>query len=85
MTTIELLQSLTKTQKQGIRNMFAVCGNKYKPFFGVYSYSSQDGSKEKITIQWCDSLDEIDILTVCYVFSTSMLEHEINTKYKHLF
>ena len=85
MGTIELLQSLTEAQKQGIRNMFSVGADKYKPFFAVYRYPYQDSSNLKVTIEWCDDLNEIDILASCNVFSTSILEHEINAKYKHLF
>lgn len=84
MTTAELLQSLTEAQKQGIRNMLSVGADKYKPFFAVYRYPYEDSSK-KVLIEWCDDLNEIDILTSCNIFSTSILQHDISTKYKHLF
>lgn len=84
MSTIELLLSLTEAQKQGLRNMLSVDNTNWIPFLEVTRYPYQDASKKKVELRWVHDLNEVDILASIYVFSTALLEIDIQEKYKHI-
>lgn len=84
MTTIELLLSLTEAQKQGLRNMLSVSNTNWIPFLEVTRYPYQDASKKKVELRWINDLNEIDIFTNVEIFSTALIEKDVQEKYKHI-
>ena len=84
MSTVELLLSLTEAQKQGLRNMLSVDNTKWFPFLEVTRYPYKDASKKQVELRWINDLNEVDILASIYVFSTALIEIDIQEKYKHL-
>ncbi len=84
MSTVELILSLTDAQKQGLRNMLSIDNANWIPFLEVTRYPYQDASKKQVELRWINDLNEVDILASIYVFSTALIEKDVQEKYKHL-
>lgn len=84
MSTYDLLTSLTEAQKQGLRNMLSVDNTKWIPFLEVVRYPFTDASKKKVEIRWVHDLNDIDILSSVEIFSTALIEKDVQEKYYYL-